>query len=274
MSGFPKVFDFYINSSIHVSVAIVSFAAVTFLNFKIPVDYGLLIFIFLASITGYNFIKYAGIAKLHHLSLARNVRVIQIFSFIVFLCLLWSAFQQSFQIIVIAAIMALFTILYAVPVFTENRNLRGVPGLKIFVIAFVVTVVTVLMPLAGHKSILTFDIFLEFAQRFCLVIAVILPFEIRDLRYDMAQLGTMPQVFGVSGTKLLGYILLGYSLLPEFLKQERHMEYVLSLLVVVLIAAGFLKYSTIRQSTYFASFWVEAIPIFWVCILYLFKYLS
>lgn len=274
MSGFSRIFDFYINSSIHVSIAIVSFAAVTFLNFKIPIDYELLVFIFLASVTGYNFIKYAGIAKLHHLSLARNVRIIQIFSFLIFLCLLWSAFQQSFQIIVIAAIMALFTILYAVPVFTENRNLRGVPGLKIFVIAFVVTVVTILMPLAGYKSFLTQDVLLELFQRFCLVVAVILPFEIRDLRYDMAQLGTMPQIFGVSGTKLLGYILLGYSLLPEFLKQETHWEYVISLLFVIFLAAGFLKYSTIRQSKYFASFWVEAIPVFWISVLYLLQYLS
>lgn len=273
MNGFLKLFDFYINSSIHVSVAIVSFAAVTFLNFRIPIDYELLVFIFLASVTGYNFIKYAGIAKLHHLSLARNVRIIQIFSLIIFLCLLWSAFHQSVQIIVLAGIMAVFTVLYAVPVFTERRNLRGLPGIKIFVIAFVVTVVTVLMPLADYQLIFTFDLVLELVQRFCLVIAVILPFEIRDLKYDMAQLGTMPQILGVSGTKVLGYLLLGFTLLPEFLKQETHLEYVLSLLFVVVLTAGFLKNSSIRQSRYFASFWVEAIPVFWVSVLCLLQFL-
>ncbi|UJH89773.1 hypothetical protein LZ575_12040 [Antarcticibacterium sp. 1MA-6-2] len=207
------------------------------------------------------------IAKLHHLSLARNVRIIQIFSFFIFLGLLWSLLYQPFQIIVIAGVMAFFTILYAVPVFSERRSLRGLPGLKIFVIAFVVTAVTILMPLALYELSFSRDVVLELFQRFCLILAVILPFEIRDLRYDMAQLGTMPQLLGVSATKFLGGILLGFALLPEFLKEETEMDYVLSLLIVILIIAGFLKRSSIRQSQYFASFWVEAIPVYWLIIL-------
>lgn len=269
MSRVPKLFDFYINSSIHVSIAIVSFAAVTFLNFKLPIDFNLLLFIFLASVTGYNFIKYAGIAKLHHLSLARNVRMIQIFSFFIFIGLVCSGFYQPLQILILASIMAFFTVLYAVPVFSENRNLRRVPGLKIFVIAFVVTGVTVLMPLAVYQLNFSKDVLLELFQRFCLIVAVILPFEIRDLKFDMAQLGTMPQILGVSGTKIFGYVLLCYALLPEFLKKETYLSYILSLLFVVLVAAGFLRNSSIRQSRYFASFWVEAIPIFWVIFLFI-----
>jgi len=262
-----NLLDFYINSSIHVSIAIVCLAGVTFRNFFIPVEIDLLIFIFFGSVTAYNFVKYAGIAKLHHLSLAKNLRIIQMFSLLAFIGLVLSTFYQPLSVILVAFIMGGFTILYALPVFNNNRNLRGLPGVKIFVIAFVVSGVTVLMPLIHHTDIFSWDVFLEFLQRFTLVIVLILPFEIRDLRFDMAQLGTLPQKYGVAGTKIIGYALLSFIILVEFLKQDRNIESVLSLMLTGFLVFIFLKKSTINQGRYYSSFWVESIPVVWLAIL-------
>jgi hypothetical protein len=263
MNAWKKLLDFYINSSIHLSIAIVCLAAVTYLNFGVPFDISLLFFIFLSSVTGYNFIKYAGIARLHHYSLARDLRVIQVFSFFVFIALVIVVFYQPFEVLLLAGLMGIFTLLYALPVFHEKKNLRGITGVKIYIIAFVVSGVTVLMPLVKNIELFQWDVILEFLQRFLIVVTLVLPFEIRDLKYDMAQLGTIPQLLGVPRTRMLGYLLTGMFFLLEFLKQETDLASVAGLLVLMALSFYSLKKAVIGQSRYFASFWVEAVPIFW-----------
>ena len=84
MTFLKKILNFYINASIHVSLAVYSLVRVTELYFNLPYNEALDYFIFYGTITGYNFVKYADVAKLHHRSLTRNLKLIQIFSFICF----------------------------------------------------------------------------------------------------------------------------------------------------------------------------------------------
>ena len=259
-----RAFNFYINSSIHVSLAVVSLAAITFQIFGLSLDLGLLTFIFLGSITGYNFVKYAGLAKLYYRKLATNLKVIQGFSLMAFLGFLYSSFFQPPSVLIVAGIMGLFTLLYAVPVFSKNRNLRGLAGVKIYVIAFVWAGVTVVLPIVDHIDLLQRDVFIEFFQRFFLIIALTLPFEIRDLKFDLEQLRTIPQKIGVKNTKLIGLLLILVFVLLEFLKQGRTLAEVLSVITVGMISWIFLRNSSVRQMEYYSSFWVEGIPIFWL----------
>jgi len=246
-----------------VSFAVVALTAVSMLKFNLDYDINLLAFIFLATITGYNFVKYAGIAKLHHKSLAKNLRLIQIFSLVAFVILVYFIFLQSISVIIISTILGLFTALYAVPVLGNNTNLRGVSGIKIFVIALVWAGVAVLLPLVDHYDLYSLDVLLIFIQRFLFVIVLTLPFEIRDLRFDMARLGTIPQIFGIKKTRIIGYLLVGIFMLLEFYKQQSVINNVVSVLIVGGICIYILRFSTIRQSKYFSSFWVEGIPILW-----------
>ena len=79
--------DFYINSSIHVALSVYALTWITLNEFQIEYDENILYFNFYATITGYNFVKYFGLAKFHHRRLASWLKVIQIFSFICFLAL-------------------------------------------------------------------------------------------------------------------------------------------------------------------------------------------
>lgn len=265
------LFDFYINSSIHVALAIVSLCTVTFLHFGFLPNVDLLLFVFFGSITGYNFVKFAGVAKLHHRSLAKGLRMIQIFSLLSFLFFLWEVFQVEFKILAWTTIFGLITLLYALPVFSKKRNLRSVSGVKIFIIAFVWAGVTVVLPVTLSGEVYTVNVGLEFFQRFLLVLVWILPFEIRDLRYDLIQLGTIPQRIGVTKTKILGLVLLGVVVLSEGFKTNGSLSSFVALLIIALISAGFIWKSRERQAAYYSSFWVEAIPIIWVVILLLFR---
>lgn len=266
-----QLFEFYINSSIHVALAVVSLCLVSFLHYDLPADRNLLIFVFFGTITGYNFVKYAGIAKLHHSSLAKGLKLIQIFSLFSFLILTWSAFKLSSEILMWTGVFGIFTLLYALPVFSKKRNLRTISGVKIFIIAFVWAGVTVVLPVISAQKLLDFNVALEFIQRFLLVLALILPFEIRDLKYDLQQLGTIPQRVGVTQTKLFGLSLLLVLLILEFLKQTRSPESIAALFTTVLVSAIFIWRSRQRQSPYYSSFWVEGIPILWLIVLILFK---
>ncbi|MDT0689213.1 hypothetical protein RM549_05415 [Salegentibacter sp. F188] len=271
MSFLKNSIDLYISSSIHVSLAVVSLSVITFLEFGMAPDYDLLFFIFFGTITGYNFVKYAGIAKLKHLSLTRNLRIIQVFSLFCFLAEIYFFLIQSIEVIVLAIVLGLFTLFYAVPFLGRKRNLRSLSGIKIFVIALSWAGATVLLPAMTSMDFLLWDVVVEFLQRLLLVVVLMLPFEIRDLKYDLAALSTLPQQIGVKRTKILGYALLSIILVLEFFQENFMWINFLTLGLTLFILGGFLLKSKIDQHPYFASLWVESVPVIWLVVLLLLR---
>ena len=271
MKYLKSIFDFYINSSIHVALAVVALCLVTYFNFQLTPSYDLLLFLFFGAVTGYNFVKYAPIAKLHHQSLAKSLKLIQLFSLISFVFLVWFAFKIEFRILLWTGFFGLFTFLYAMPIFSKKRNLRSISGLKIFIISFVWAGVTVILPALSGDLLPGWDVFLEFVQRFLFILVLILPFEIRDLKYDLERLGTIPQKVGVTPTKILGSAFLVVMLLLELGKTSISKTAFAGLILTVVITAGFVWQAREHQSKYYSSFWVEAIPFFWLLILLLIR---
>lgn len=271
MSTAKKVLDFYINSSIHVALAVNSLTIITSLHLNIPIEKSLLVFIFFGTVTAYNFVKYAGLANLHHRNLAKSLRIIQIFSLFCFLGLIISSFYISIEVIIWAGCFGLITLLYALPVFSRRRNLRSISGLKIYVIALVCAGVTVVLPIISYENTIFDTSAIEFFQRFLLVLPLILPFEIRDLKYDLDQLGTIPQKLGVTSSKILGLGILACVIALEFLKSTATLETKTAIGMMSLITAIFIWRSKRNQSRYFASFWVESIPMIWLLLLVLLR---
>lgn len=268
MDHAKRIFAFYINSSIHVGFVVVSLLAITVFEFHLQVPKSLWPFVFLGTITGYNFVKYAKIAGLHHRSLTDSLRTIQIFSFICFVVLCLVAINLSFETLAVTAALALLTFFYAVP-FLNNKNLRTLPALKIFIVALVWAGISVLVPVFASNESLGWDIWLTFLQRLLIVIVLTLPFEIRDIPYDSFALKTFPQQLGVRNTKLLGIIFLVFSVTVEFFKTLSAKSYLVGLVVFCLMLGAMLVISKTHQSRYFASFWVEGLPLVWLLIIWL-----
>ncbi len=260
-----SLFDFYINASIHVALSVTSISLITLWVFDISQTPEILFFIFFASITGYNFIKYARMAGLHHRSLADGLKLIQLFSFFCMGCALYFLFQLSREIVVISGLFATFTLLYALPFFNK-RSLRTISGLKIFVVALVWAGVTVFLPLVTQTSFEDADMWIHFSEIFLLVIVWTLVFEIRDLPYDAKGLKTIPQVIGIKGTKKLGIVVLGLVVLLEGFRDDLSQAYFISLFITVSISGILLLLAQKKQPKYFASFIVESIPIVWMLI--------
>lgn len=276
MQSIRRFFDFYLNSSIHVALGVLALSWVTFLEFDLSVNKVFLGFVFFASITGYNFVKYFGLAKFHHRSLAHWLKVIQIFSFCCFVGMLVFFFNLNQNTWWYIVAMAVITFLYAIPFYSRNyvfdaqNNLRDIGGLKVYIIAFVWSVVTVILPLINEGYDLSFDVLVSSFQRFVFVLVLMLPFEIRDLRYDSLKLATIPQKIGVKLTKLLGTLGLIVFYLSEFFKDYLSNNQLMETFVIALITLGFVWFSKEHQSKYYSAFWVESIPIVWLLLLLFF----
>ncbi|RZN82618.1 MAG: hypothetical protein EVB11_07825 [Winogradskyella sp.] len=275
MKLLKSVFNFYINSSIHVALAVYAMTWVTLISFDLPYDENALYFIFFATITAYNFIKYFGLAKFHHRSLANWLRVIQLFSAVAFVLMCYYLLQLSLRTITLIGFLAIATFLYAIPLipkryfFDEQQNLREISGAKIYIIALVWCFVSVLLPIMNAGIELSADISITLFQRYCYVLVLMLPFEIRDLNYDSLKLATIPQKIGIKKTKIIGVLLLMVFMMLEFFKDEINDTSVISTLIITFVTLLFLIFSSKKQHKYYSAFWVEALPIFWLIILLL-----
>jgi len=265
MKLLERIFAFYINSSLHVALAVIALVGVTVLEYSLQLPFWFWIFVFFGAITGYNFVKYAKIAGLHHRDLSNSLKSIQIFSLLCFSVFVWSIFHQHFMTLVVTAGFGLLNILYAIPFF-HHKSLRMFSSVKIFVVAVVWAGATVIIPVIANETQVSGDILLTFFQRVFIVVVLILPFEIRDVPYDAFYLKTLPQQLGNRNTKLLGLSLLIFCLVLEFFKSGLSPAYILSIFIFTISTGWMLLISKTNQSPYFSSFWIEGLSIFWFLI--------
>jgi hypothetical protein len=263
MNFIKRLFDFYLDASIHVALAVVALLKISAIFFDIELGDHLTYFVFFGTIINYNFIKYGIEAEKYILVINRYHKNIQIFSFMCLLLTCYHGWFLSADSWLILFILTMLTGLYALPVLPQARNLRSLGGLKIFIVAMVWSGVTVVLPLAEAERVLGWDIWIEVIQRILMVLVIMIPFEIRDLAYDQPDLKTIPQRIGVLRTKLFGTFLVLLLFLLTFLKDEiTDLELVAK--GILCLALGGLMFVTKRNQTkYFSSFWVEAIPIVW-----------
>ena len=263
-----RVFDFYLDASIHVAFAVFALVNVTGLTLNIPVDAHLSWFLFFGTVTCYNFVKYGVELEKYILVANRYHRNIQFASFIAFGLAGYHSIFLKIDVWICIVCLLVLTGLYAVPVLPHSKKLRSWGGLKVFVVALVWAGATVILPAISQGGPNFWDICIETVQRFLFVLILMVPFEIRDLVYDSPELKTLPQRYGVARTKTLG----AFATLPfffsVFLKDSVSTADVISTGVLFLVLGALMFVTKRNQSSYFASFWVEAIPIVW-CILLL-----
>ncbi|OBX22665.1 hypothetical protein BAA08_07570 [Bizionia sp. APA-3] len=269
-------FDFYLNSSIHVALSAFALSWLTLIEYQIPFDTHVLLFIFFATIAGYNFVKFFGLAKFHHRSLSSWLKIIQIFTFICLIIMGYFGAQLQNKTIFYLGFFALITFLYAIPFLpkkfylNKQQNLRNVSGLKVYVIALVWAGVTLLIPLINNDRLLDSTVIWAFAQRFLFVLAIMLPFEIRDMQFDSIKLATIPQKIGIKNTKIMGVILACLFFGLEFFMPEKTQSKLLIQFGITVLVILSILFSRKNQGKYYSGFWVESIPILWLLLTLLF----
>ncbi|BBE16761.1 hypothetical protein AQPE_0905 [Aquipluma nitroreducens] len=117
------------------------------------------------------------------------------------------------EVLVTFAPIALITVLYSIPVSANPKHLlrlREIPYLKIFMIAAIWSASTILLPIVQSSE--TFSqthIFAMLSERFFFILAITIPFDIRDLEADQQQeLKTIPMLLGEKNSLKLSYFFL------------------------------------------------------------------
>lgn len=244
-----KVFDFYIKSSIHVAFAVYCLLEITvFSNRLNSIDY-FSIAVFFGTVLGYNFLKYYALFKKGYI---RNNQygVILGVSILAGIGFLFSFYLLNHSIQRLILISGVFVLLYP--------YLRKYGWLKLFLVSFTVTFITVYIPFQAEKW-LPIEFYLSLIQRFFLLISLLVPFEIMDSKTDDSSLNTLPQLFGIDSVKLFGILLVIPFIILEFLKL--HPSYLV--LAVGIITVTLINFTELNRNKYYTSFWVESVPIFW-----------
>lgn len=265
MKIIQKIIEFYVFSNLHVSLSVSCLVLVTGILFDETVVLeavfmGLLTFVAYHLIRHVNRFKYG---KEHLLeSFSRQHK--QTLSVLVVLATIFSFFlvpKFTFLQLLCLLPFGICTLLYAFGVFKvkgQKYSIRYLPGIKIFIIAAVWAGAVVLFPLQTTKTTL-----LYFLEVLLFVVALTLPFDIRDLRFDHQKIKTIPMVLGLRNTKIVGGVLLIISSGIHLAIFNAFPVFVFICLLVALC----LFFSTTKQSKYYASFWVESLPILYYLLL-------
>lgn len=266
-----RIFDFYINSSLHVALSAFALVAMTQYFFDIDDQFSVNFFAFFGTVVGYNFVKYDALTRLNKNQIRKEVKGIVLLSFFSSIACFYFFLQLSWVTKISALIFLSLTLLYTLPFFPNKQNARNWKGVKIYIVGITWVGVTVILPLVEAEIPFNIDVLLMSFQRFLLVFTIVLVFDIVDIKKDDIHLQTVPQKIGVKLTKKLGYLLLFLLLILEFFYTNNHhfLSFFFKLLVCVTISI-FLFFAHENRSRYYASFWLESVPILWWLVLVVF----
>lgn len=256
MRIFKAFVDFYIQASLHVALAIYSLVRITEISLQITPKFPIANAVFFGTIVGYNFLKYFESLQKGTFDLKQN-RMLVGLTFFSIIATVFYFLQLSNALQIYFIKIGMLVVLYPF--------LRKFGLWKLFLVSFCVTAITVYAPIITRTSFLSDDMIILF-QRFLIVISLMIPFEILDSQTDAISLKTLPQRFGVFNTKLFGIILLFPFVLVEFFKEK----FDIPTLVIAIITAIFIGFTTFKRDKYYTSFWVESVPILWLVLLFIF----
>ena len=265
MSLANRILRFYVYSNLHVAVAVACLVKITLIESLI--DSNTTAFLMgCGTVIAYNFIRWMQIDRIrNHLSIwmRSNIRSLIVLNG---LCLLAAAFlliQLPLESIYVLLPFSLITVLYALPLNNRGgRGLRFVPGLKLLLIAITWAGLTVIFPMKAEGIIFTKETWGIVVQRILFIMAITIPFDIRDYHYDDGSLKTLPQLVGVGWSKAIGIFCLLLFVWLEWIVFGDGSMGKISLLAG--LASLLIVGSSVGQSRFYSAFWVESLPLLWL----------
>lgn len=266
MSFFKKIGVFYVNAHIHVALVALCMVLITGEIFSLAV-LELSIFAGFSTIFSYNvirFLKYKNHALKKSLMVwfENNKGKVFVVTGFSFLGLLFFGSFLKFSAFLFLIPLVFIVACYMTPVFRHGisyRTLRNLPFIKIFSIAFTWSGVSVILPFLNCATPMDRVSWFYFVYQFLFVFVWTLPFDLRDVDFDSHEMKTIPQLLGVKGTKILGVLILILMVVLAYFFFERAIFPLLFLGILLLFVS--LLWASQKQSPFYASFWVESIPI-------------
>ena len=262
---FKLLFDYYINSSLHVSFCVICYIISINLINQIHVNWEDIAFVFFTTFFSYNFIKFNEVLTSINKPVSLLLKSFFLKALISLVISLYLFFNLSSSKQIFVVIISIVTVLYTIPLIS-NYTLRDNPILKILTVAFCWTMLIVIFPFFGvldFVNIVYYSLLI-----FCLVTAQMIPFEIRDMLKDKDLVKTIIHNYGIKYSKNIGYFVLIIALLFTMIAGYllENLVFKNSILIIILITAILVNFSREKQNKYYSSFIVESVPIYWLIV--------
>jgi hypothetical protein len=190
---------------------------------------------------------------------------ITVFSLIFTIYFSWIFLTSVWVLFFISGGLSFFYV-WKVP-FLKGKNLRDLPGIKIYLIAFVWVLICVLMPNVIENdfhevdSILTISIAI-----FAFIVSITIPFDVRDVNLDELSKKTIPQLLGVNSAV---YLSIGLLVLSQILLQLL-VPFNFGIWLFTLIGVFVLYQSKFKQPELFFSGIIDGLFIIQIGLLFIF----
>lgn len=159
---------------------------------------------------------------------------------------------NDYKIVFYLLPLLILSIAYFLPFIKLRKN----PWFKLFTLAIVWTTVTVIIPsVLCNIDLFSINFILHFFVRLTFIIAICIPFDIRDMKIDKAEnIFTIPQRFGENKARwtAFGFMLLNILLIAgEFISEMFTVKIFIALMITAIINAAIVFMSSSKRSEYF-----------------------
>jgi 4-hydroxybenzoate polyprenyltransferase len=216
-----RILNFLIQTNIFISLAAVALTVETQVQLGMkPQLHPYLFLIFFATIFDYNLhrlitvtIKKAALKDAKHQWVNSNLKGFYLLVTLSVVGFLIAVLFARKQVLFALAPIAIITVFYSFPIFKSARSifrLREIPLLKIFLIAFVWSASTIFLPIIHLRHPIHWpDVLMMVTERFLFVLAITIPFDIRDMKVDVVSgIRTIPIMLGEKRSIILANFLL------------------------------------------------------------------
>jgi len=179
-------------------------------------------------------------------------------------------FRLSYTTQLYLTLPTAISVLYVSPILGNKKRLRDVGALKIFLIALTYALVSVVLVTAEIDHPLDNGIWLMFIEKFIFILAITLPFDLRDLEID--QLGsarTIPMIIGYRKTIFLSLGLLWIAKGVVWANPQYDFTTATTLTLCYFITAGLVGMVNRKRSDLYYSFGLDGTMIIQMLALYL-----
>jgi 4-hydroxybenzoate polyprenyltransferase len=282
-----SILDFLLFSNLFIAFCAVAQGLVTYYLLKLPADKYVLAFLFFSTLLIYNLSMLLTKPKDPQKSPFKRVRwifshhrLIISITLIAGLCIIpLGLLYLSFQAKLLMGFIGLIAIAYNFPFLSVNNKkigLRNLPGIKLFLIAFVWSVSCVLLPIVELErnysiSVTLWETLLLVAKRFLFICAITIPFDIRDLFQDkLYELKTIPVMLGEKRAWIFCQGLLALYLIFLILFTKQFNLDVIGLALTILLTGWLIFKSNLKRNEYYYFFFLDGTMILqcfilWVC---------
>ena len=255
-----KVINFFVLNNLFVAICV---AALTLSSQLIYSEFNLelVFFSFFATFLSYNFHSLFSNKTIKDFNLNK---IFDHFSLLIILLLLLSFVFGFILFIQFNPLTKFYILVLSLVSLFYPFGLRTIPFLKIFLISTSWTISSVYLFFSENQVQLDESAFLMLLKRFLFIMAITIPFDLRDYKFDDLKMKTFPQIFGYNFSKkiAIGFLIIYLCISTfEFLSGDLKLSFFVSFILTFLYSSFLIIKTSEKKNKLFFLFFVESASI-------------